>query len=143
MKQILRRQTSDVNIGGILMGSNHPVRIQSMTNTVTYKIPETVNQIKELADAGSEYVRITVNDLTAAKAVPDIVHQLRDQGYNTPIIGDFHYNGHTLLSDNPACAEILAKYRINPGNVGFGKKRDRSEERRVGKECRSRWSPYH
>ena len=124
MKQIIRRQTSDVNIGGILMGSNHPVRIQSMTNTVTHKIPETVHQIKELADAGSEYVRITVNDLTAAKAVPDIVHQLRDQGYNTPIIGDFHYNGHILLTKVPKAADALAKYRINPGNVGKGDKRD-------------------
>ena len=124
MKQIIRRQTSDVNIGGILMGSNHPVRIQSMTNTVTHKIPETVHQIKELADAGSEYVRITVNDLTAAKAVPDIVYQLRDQGYNTPIIGDFHYNGHILLTKVPKAADALAKYRINPGNVGKGDKRD-------------------
>ncbi|MEC8678518.1 MAG: flavodoxin-dependent (E)-4-hydroxy-3-methylbut-2-enyl-diphosphate synthase [Candidatus Margulisiibacteriota bacterium] len=124
MKQIIRRQTSDVNIGGIFMGSNHPVRIQSMTNTVTHKIPETVNQIKELADAGSEYVRITVNDLTAAKAVPEIVNQLRDQGYNTPIIGDFHYNGHILLTKVPKAADALAKYRINPGNVGKGDKRD-------------------
>lgn len=124
MKQIIRRQTSEVNIGGILMGSNHPVRIQSMTNTVTYKIPETVNQIKELADAGSEYVRITVNDLTAAKAVPEIVNQLRGEGYNTPIIGDFHYNGHILLTKVPKAADALAKYRINPGNVGKGDKRD-------------------
>ena len=124
MKQIIRRQTSEVNIGGILMGANHPVRIQSMTNTVTYKIPETVNQIKELADAGSEYVRITVNDLTAAKAVPEIVNQLRCEGYNTPIIGDFHYNGHILLTKVPKAADALAKYRINPGNVGKGDKRD-------------------
>ena len=94
MQHIKRRKTSEVIIGGIPMGSAHPIRIQSMTNTVTHRVPETVAQIQSLADAGSEFVRITVNDQTAAKAVPEIVHQLRDQGYNTPIIGDFHYNGH-------------------------------------------------
>ncbi|MGA0242438.1 MAG: flavodoxin-dependent (E)-4-hydroxy-3-methylbut-2-enyl-diphosphate synthase [Candidatus Marinamargulisbacteria bacterium] len=124
MTHIKRRKTSTVTIGNIPMGSDHPIRIQSMTNTVTAKVSETVHQIKQLADAGSEYVRITVNDLTAAKAVPDIVHQLRDQGYDTPIIGDFHYNGHTLLTKCPAAADALAKYRINPGNVGKGDKRD-------------------
>ncbi len=124
MQHIKRRKTSEVIIGGIPMGSEHPIRIQSMTNTVTHKVPETVAQIKSLADAGSEFVRITVNDVTAAKAVPDIVHQLRDQGYNTPIIGDFHYNGHILLTKVPNAAEALAKYRINPGNVGKGDKRD-------------------
>ena len=87
-----RRQTPSVDIGGILMGSDHPVRVQSMTNTVTNNAAATIQQIKELADAGSEYVRITVNDASAAEAVPSIVAQLRDAGYNTPIIGDFHYN---------------------------------------------------
>ena len=106
------------------MGSNDPIRVQSMTNTVTHRVAETVQQIRELVDAGSEYVRITVNDHDAAKAVPDIVAQLRDTGYTVPIIGDFHYNGHTLLSAYPKTAEALAKYRINPGNVGKGKKRD-------------------
>ena len=124
MKLIKRRQTSAVDIGGIKMGSDYPVRIQSMTNTVTHDVDATVDQIKSLADAGSEYVRITVNDLTAAKAVPDIVHRLRDQGYDTPIIGDFHYNGHILLTKCPDAAKALAKYRINPGNVGKGDKRD-------------------
>ena len=119
-----RRNTSTVMIGDIPMGSDHPVRVQSMTNTVTCRIEPTVKQIKELADAGSEYVRITVNDADAAQAVPEIVHQLRDQGYNTPIIGDFHYNGHILLAKYPKTADALAKYRINPGNVGKGNKRD-------------------
>ena len=106
------------------MGSDYPVRIQSMTNTVTQDVQATVEQIRQLADAGSEYVRITVNDRHAAKAVPDIVNQLKDQGYNTPIIGDFHYNGHVLLTQFPKTADALAKYRINPGNVGKGNKRD-------------------
>lgn len=119
-----RRSTPSVDIGGILMGSDHPVRVQSMTNTVTARADQTIAQIKELADAGSEYVRITVNDASAAEAVPSIVAQLRDAGYNTPIIGDFHYNGHVLLSKYPKTADALAKYRINPGNVGKGNKRD-------------------
>ena len=119
-----RRTTTSVNIGGILMGSDHPVRVQSMTNTVTARADQTIAQIKELADAGSEYVRITVNDASAAQAVPSIVHQLRDAGYNTPIIGDFHYNGHVLLTKYPKTADALAKYRINPGNTGKGDKRD-------------------
>lgn len=119
-----RRNTVVVDIGGIPMGAGHPVRVQSMTNTVTANVSATLAQIKELADAGSEYVRITVNDASAAEAVPSIVHQLRDAGYNTPIIGDFHYNGHVLLTKFPKTAEALAKYRINPGNVGKGNKRD-------------------
>lgn len=124
MKHIKRRLTTAVDIGGIPMGSDFPIRIQSMTNTVTHDVAATVAQIKSLADAGSEYVRITVNDMTAAQAVPTIVQQLRDQGYNTPIIGDFHYNGHILLTKCPDAAVALAKYRINPGNVGKGQKRD-------------------
>ena len=94
-----------------------------MTNTVTHDVAATVAQIKSLADAGSEYVRI-VNDMTAAQVAPTIVQQLRDQGYNTPIIGDFHYNGHIWLTKCPDVAVVLAKYRINPGNVGKGQKRD-------------------
>jgi (E)-4-hydroxy-3-methylbut-2-enyl-diphosphate synthase len=124
MHKIVRRKTAAVNIGGLMMGSDYPIRIQSMTNTVTHKVSETVDQIMSLADAGSEYVRITVNDLTAAKAVPNIVDQLRDKGYRTPIIGDFHYNGHILLTKCPKAAAALAKYRINPGNVGKGSARD-------------------
>ena len=119
-----RRNTVVVDIGGIPMGAGHPVRVQSMTNTVTSNVNATIGQIKELADAGSEYVRITVNDASAAEAVPTIVDQLRDDGYTTPIIGDFHYNGHILLTRYPKTAEALAKYRINPGNVGKGNKRD-------------------
>ncbi len=119
-----RRNTVVVDIGGIPMGAGYPVRVQSMTNTVTSNINATINQIKELEDAGSEYVRITVNDASAAEAVPTIVDQLRDDGYTTPIIGDFHYNGHVLLTRYPKTAEALAKYRINPGNVGKGNKRD-------------------
>lgn len=122
--QMNRRKTSSVNIGGIPMGSDHPIRIQSMTNTVTANVSATVAQIKALADAGSEYVRITVNDASAAEAVPTIVSILRDSGYTTPIIGDFHYNGHILLTKYPKTADALAKYRINPGNVGKGSKRD-------------------
>lgn len=98
--------------------------VQSMTNTDTADIAGTVAQIMQLADAGSEVVRITVNNEPSAQAVPQIVSQLRAKGYNTPIVGDFHYNGHRLLEDYPAMAKALAKYRINPGNVGFGKKQD-------------------
>ena len=119
-----RRECVAVDIGGIKMGQGFPVRVQSMTNTVTSNVEATIAQIKELADAGSEYVRITVNDASAAEAVPSIVAQLRDAGYNTPIIGDFHYNGHVLLTKYPKTADALAKYRINPGNVGKGDKRD-------------------
>ena len=123
---ILRRPTPSVAIGGIPMGSDHPVRIQSMTNTVTSNVEETVKQIQLLADEGSEYVRITVNDASAAQAVPSIVHQLRDQGYDTPIIGDFHYNGHILLTKYPKAAQALSKYRINPGNTGKKDGRDQN-----------------
>ncbi len=119
-----RRKTTTVIVGNIPVGGDHPVRVQSMTNTVTSNIINTVTQIKELADAGSEFVRITVNDATAAQAVPEIVQRCRDDGYTTPIVGDFHYNGHILLKKYPKTAEALAKYRINPGNVGKGNKRD-------------------
>lgn len=124
MNDIERRETVSVNIGGVLMGSGHPIVVQSMTNTPTADVEATVTQIKELADAGSELVRITVNDMEAMEAVPEIIKRLRSEGYETPIIGDFHYNGHILLTQCPAGAKALAKYRINPGNVGKGDKHD-------------------
>lgn len=103
------------------MGGAHPIVIQSMTDTPTTNIHQTIDQIKELADAGAELVRITINDEAAAKAVPEIISSLRQEGYSTPIIGDFHFNGHILLEKFPEIAELLDKYRINPGNVGKGK----------------------
>ena len=113
-----RRRTVTVDVGGVKIGSAHPVVVQSMTNTDTADVQATVAQIKQLADAGSEIVRITVNNDEAAQAVPAIVRKLRADGYTTPIVGDFHYNGHLLLTRYPECAEALDKYRINPGNVG-------------------------
>lgn len=120
-----RRQTNTVQISeGLFIGSDHPIVVQSMTNTLTADIDATVSQIKELYLAGSSMVRITVNDEAAAKAVSEIHHRLTEEGYDIPIVGDFHYNGHLLLSKYPDCAKILAKYRINPGNVGYGDKHD-------------------
>lgn len=119
-----RRATRQVRIGGVAVGGNAPIVVQSMTNTDTADIAGTARQIGELWRAGSELVRITVNNPESAAAVPRIVERLAMQGIEVPIIGDFHYNGHQLLAGEPACAEALAKYRINPGNVGFGKKRD-------------------
>ena len=110
-------------VGGVPVGSAHPVVVQSMTNTDTADVEATVAQISQLAAAGSELVRITVNNEAAAQAVPAIVERLEARGVSVPIIGDFHYNGHLLLSRYPECAAALAKYRINPGNVG-GKRRD-------------------
>jgi len=121
---ITRNKTYSVDVAGIMVGSEHPIVVQSMTNTDTADLAGTVQQIKELADAGSEVVRVTVNNDASAKAVPEIRQQLDEAGYTTPIVGDFHFNGHKLLSDYPDCAMALAKYRINPGNVGRGKKRD-------------------
>jgi len=109
----------------VTIGGGAPVRVQSMTNTDTVEVIETAIQVKELAIAGSEMVRITVNTPEAAQAVPHIREQLDRMGIDVPLIGDFHYNGHRLLTDYPACAEALSKYRINPGNVGKGDKRDR------------------
>jgi len=106
------------------MGSQYPIVVQSMTNTPTRDIDRTLAQVIELAEAGSELVRITINDMEAADAVPEMIKRLRDKGYNTPIIGDFHYNGHILLSKQKETAQLIAKYRINPGNVGKGNKRD-------------------
>ena len=119
-----RKTTRQVAIGGVQVGGDAPVVVQSMTNTDTADVASTTKQVAELWRAGSELVRVTVNNAESAAAVPRIVDKLAMMGISVPIIGDFHYNGHTLLTNEPACAEALAKYRINPGNVGFGKKRD-------------------
>ncbi|HTD62923.1 MAG TPA: flavodoxin-dependent (E)-4-hydroxy-3-methylbut-2-enyl-diphosphate synthase [Gemmatimonadaceae bacterium] len=119
----VRRQTVTASVGGVLIGSDHPVVVQSMTNTDTADPASTADQVVALARAGSQLVRITVNNEEAAAAVPEIARRVSDAGIEVPLIGDFHYNGHLLLSKYPACAETLAKYRINPGNVG-GKRRD-------------------
>jgi (E)-4-hydroxy-3-methylbut-2-enyl-diphosphate synthase len=119
-----RRQTPTVWVGKVSIGSSHPIVVQSMTNTPTADIAATVKQIKELVAAGSELVRITVNDSDSAEAVPHIIDALHKDGIDVPIVGDFHYNGHLLLTRHPACAEALAKYRINPGNVGTTRRDD-------------------
>ena len=119
-----RKSTIGVNVGGIRVGGGAPVVVQSMTNTDTADAASTAQQIVELAEAGSELVRITVNVHEAAEAVGEIRQRVRDAGCTVPIIGDFHYNGHVLLTKYPECAAALDKYRINPGNVGAGKKRD-------------------
>ncbi len=124
MKIQKRRKSSIVEIGSIQLGGNNPVVIQSMTNTPTADIPETLKQTIALIEAGSEMVRLTINDDKAARAIPEIVDSLKKKGYHTPIIGDFHFNGHTLLSQYPDCAQALEKYRINPGNVGKRTKHD-------------------
>ncbi|MGL6831676.1 flavodoxin-dependent (E)-4-hydroxy-3-methylbut-2-enyl-diphosphate synthase [Xanthomonas hortorum pv. gardneri] len=111
-------------MGSVIVGGGHPVVVQSMTNTDTADIAGSVKQVSELWRAGSEMVRLTVNNAESAAAIPRIVDKLRMMGIEVPLIGDFHYNGHQLLAAEPACAEALAKYRINPGNVGFGKKKD-------------------
>ena len=121
----LRTQKSvGVRVGKIMVGGGAPIVVQSMTNTDTVDVASTVRQCLELAQAGSELVRITVNIPEAAAAVPEIKRQLLDAGCDAPIIGDFHYNGHVLLTKYPKCAEALDKYRINPGNVGHGQRRD-------------------
>lgn len=119
-----RRPTYSVDVGGIKVGGNAPIVVQSMTNTSTSDIAATTHQIMQLANAGSELVRITVNDAQAAAAVAPIREALDSKKCFVPLIGDFHYNGHKLLTEHPDCAQALAKYRINPGNVGKGKKRD-------------------
>ena len=118
-----RRKTVEVEVGGIRIGGGNPVVVQSMTNTDTADVPTTVSQVADLALAGSEIVRVTVNHDAAARALPEIVSRLADSGIDVPIVGDFHYNGHLLLARHPDCASALAKYRINPGNVG-SKRRD-------------------
>ncbi len=124
MPPFQRRKAVPVNVGGIRVGSEAPVVVQSMTNTDTADVESTVQQIAALARAGSELVRITVNNDEAAKAVPYIVDGIRAKGWEIPIVGDFHYNGHILLRKFPECARALAKYRINPGNVSIGRKDD-------------------
>jgi (E)-4-hydroxy-3-methylbut-2-enyl-diphosphate synthase len=124
MASIQRRKSVTCTIGNVRVGSDAPVVVQSMTNTDTADVGSTVEQVVSLARAGSELVRVTVNNEDAAAAVPHIVEQLDNRGIRVPIIGDFHYNGHILLKKYPACARALAKYRINPGNVSVGRKDD-------------------
>lgn len=123
-KETIRRETPTIRVGGVAIGSCHPIVVQSMTNTDSTDIRATATQIAELARAGSELVRITVDTEAAAASVAGIFERLDMLSCNVPVIGDFHYNGHRLLQQYPECARLLAKYRINPGNVGFGKKRD-------------------
>ena len=120
----MRKDTIPVPVGGVQVGGGAPVVVQSMTNTDTEDAAATARQVIELAEAGAELVRITVNTPRAAECVPDIVKRVQDEYGDVPIIGDFHYNGHRLLTKYPECAALLAKYRINPGNVGKGEKRD-------------------
>lgn len=119
-----RKHTQQVLVGNVKVGGGAPIVVQSMTNTDTADVAGSVNQIIELATAGSEMVRVTVNTEEAARAVPEIVNKLAQKGFDIPIIGDFHFNGHKLLEKYPDCAQSLSKYRINPGNVGKGKARD-------------------
>src|SRR5438445_8279519 len=119
-----RRKSAAVNVGGVNVGGNNPIVVQSMTNTDTADVPSTVNQVMALAQSGSELVRVTVNTEAAAQAVPKIVDTLDKFGVRVPVIGDFHYNGHILLKKYPDCARALGKYRINPGNVNIGRKED-------------------
>ena len=119
-----RRASAVADVGGVKVGGNHPIVVQSMTNTDTADAASTAAQVAALAAAGSELVRITVNTEQAAAAVPRIVEELEKAGVRVPVIGDFHYNGHILLKKYPECARALAKYRINPGNVNIGRKHD-------------------
>ncbi len=127
-----RHRTETVDVGGVRVGGNHPIVVQSMTNTDTADVEATARQVRELADAGSEIVRITVNTPEAARAVPEIVARVGDTGPGVPIVGDFHYNGHILLRDYARAASALAKYRINPGNVGLGSRHDENFRTIVG-----------
>ena len=127
----MRRRSVVVNVGGVMIGGDHPIAVQSMTNTDTADVPATVEQILALARAGSELVRITVNTEAAARAVPEIVARVRDRDVRVPIIGDFHYNGHLLLARYRECARALDKYRINPGNVGVGRHQDENFRRMI------------
>jgi (E)-4-hydroxy-3-methylbut-2-enyl-diphosphate synthase len=131
MKTIARRLTPSVKVGSVAVGSSHPVVVQSMTNTPTADIAATVAQTIELAEAGSEIVRWTVNDFDAMASVPEAIRRLAEKGYHVPIVGDFHYNGHILLEKYPEGAAALSKYRINPGNVGKGKGRDDNFSRMI------------
>jgi (E)-4-hydroxy-3-methylbut-2-enyl-diphosphate synthase len=135
-QSIKRRVTNAVRVGSVTVGGGAPVVVQSMTNTDTVDFVGTAVQCAELARAGSELVRITVNTPEAAAAVPKIREHLDRMNVDVPLIGDFHYNGHRLLLDHPACAEALAKYRINPGNVGFGRKKDEQFAQMIELACR-------
>ncbi|HEY3138172.1 MAG TPA: flavodoxin-dependent (E)-4-hydroxy-3-methylbut-2-enyl-diphosphate synthase [Blastocatellia bacterium] len=126
MSNINRRDSVAVNVDGVKVGGANPIVVQSMTNTDTVDVAGTAQQVEELARAGSELVRVTVNTRQAAAAVPHIVERLGERGVSVPIIGDFHYNGHILLKEYPECARALAKYRINPGNVGPGRHHDKN-----------------
>ncbi len=131
-----RRPTHLVRVGTVAIGSAAPIAIQSMTNTETSDVAATVAQVQALAQAGSELVRLTVNDEAAARAVPEIAERLAQAGCSVPLVGDFHYNGHRLLTQYPECAVALAKWRINPGNVGFGAKRDANFAALIELACR-------
>jgi (E)-4-hydroxy-3-methylbut-2-enyl-diphosphate synthase len=131
MTSIKRRKSIPVQVGDKFIGSQHPVLVQSMTNTPTEDYLATATQVRELHEAGSEIVRITVNTREAAQAVPRIVAQLEEWGTPAPLVGDFHYNGHLLLTEYPDCARLLAKYRINPGNVGRGERHDENFRRMI------------
>ena len=133
---IQRRASVATRVGGVRVGGGAPIVVQSMTNTDTADIESTVAQVRALARAGSELVRVTVNTEEAAAAVPHIRDRLAQQGVHVPLIGDFHFNGHKLLKAHPACAEALAKYRINPGNVGRGSKRDPQFAEMIEVACR-------
>lgn len=133
---IVRRATVPVRVGGVTVGGGAPVVVQSMTNTDTADVPGTVAQVADLARAGSELVRLTVNNESAARAVPAIRDALDGMGVGVPLVGDFHFNGHRLLTDYPDCAQALAKYRINPGNVGRGEKRDAQFATMIEIACR-------
>ncbi len=134
--RLARRQTRIVRVGGVEIGGGHPVVVQSMTNTDTADEVATALQVAQLARAGSEIVRITVNSQEAARAVPKIRERLLSMNLNVPLVGDFHFNGHKLLRENPACAETLDKLRINPGNVGRGAKRDDQFAQLIESACR-------
>jgi (E)-4-hydroxy-3-methylbut-2-enyl-diphosphate synthase len=136
MSSIQRRKSIQVSIGPIRVGGAAPIVVQSMTNTDTADIEGTVQQVKSLARAGSELVRVTVNTAEAAEAVPHIRNRLDQLGVTVPLIGDFHFNGHKLLREHPGCAEALGKYRINPGNVGRGSKRDPQFAEMIETACR-------
>ena len=136
MSPLPRRRSVPVRVGRVTVGGGHPVVVQSMTNTDTADAEATALQVRALANAGSELVRVTVNTDEAAAAVPRIVERLASLGVEVPIVGDFHFNGHKLLREHPACAGALAKYRINPGNVGRGSKRDPQFAEMIEIACR-------
>src|SRR5579863_2127184 len=124
MTSIKRRKTVNVKVGNVTIGSDYPIAVQSMTNTDTEDVKSTVEQVVQLNKAGSEIVRLTANTIDAGSKIREIKERLWDMGINVPIVGDFHFNGHKILAESPDCAKYLDKYRINPGNVGSGSKKD-------------------